>query len=93
MTLINCILIDTVIANDSKGIFSAKELISVTQHSQLPSWMENCSELAFVDLKLLQAREERLAFFSNVSNIAFIFAILLQAILGKSQVLILNYVI
>lgn len=51
------------------------------------SWMDDCSHLAFVDLDLLQSKEQKLAFFVNVTNVAWIYAILLQAMLGQSQVI------
>lgn len=79
--------------NDSKGIFTAEELFSITQHSQFMSWMDDCSHLAFVDLDLLQSKEQKLAFFVNVTNVAWIYAILLQAMLGQSQVIYFEYII
>ncbi|XP_015911906.2 zinc finger FYVE domain-containing protein 26 isoform X1 [Parasteatoda tepidariorum] len=69
---------DTAMANDSCGIFTRKELVSLVEHSEMVHWMEDCSELCFVDLTLLKTREEKLAFFSNVTNIAWIHAILLE---------------
>ncbi|GFU59897.1 zinc finger FYVE domain-containing protein 26 [Nephila pilipes] len=79
------IMQDTILANDSCGIFSIQELLSLTQHSEIASWMEECTELAFVDLDLLQSRKEKLAFFVNVTNIAFLHAILLEVTTFHSQ--------
>lgn len=78
--------------NDSNGIFKPEQLTSLAEHSQLLSWMEECSELAFVNLDLLTTAEEKLAFFINVTNIAWLYAILLQTILGKSQVEFFSFV-
>ncbi|KAF8796021.1 Zinc finger FYVE domain-containing protein 26 [Argiope bruennichi] len=76
---------DTTMANDSCGVFTVAELFSLAQHSELSTWMEECSELAFVDLDLLLSREEKLAFFVNLTNIAWLHAILLEVISWKSQ--------
>ncbi|XP_054713463.1 zinc finger FYVE domain-containing protein 26-like [Uloborus diversus] len=81
---------DTTIANASDGIFTTEEFISLTKHSEMMNWMEKCSELAFVDLDLLQSREEKIAFYVNVTNIAFIFAILLQVSLNITNDLMLS---
>ncbi|GBM82852.1 Zinc finger FYVE domain-containing protein 26 [Araneus ventricosus] len=76
---------DTTMANDSCGVFTVAELFSLAQHSELSTWMEECSELAFVDLDLLNSREEKLAFFVNLTNVAWLHAILLEVISWKSQ--------
>ncbi|CAL1270215.1 unnamed protein product [Larinioides sclopetarius] len=76
---------DTTMANDSCGVFTVAELFSLSQHSELSTWMEECSELAFVDLDLLKSREEKLAFFVNLTNVAWLHAILLEVISWKSQ--------
>ncbi|KFM76268.1 hypothetical protein X975_06435, partial [Stegodyphus mimosarum] len=46
---------DTAMANDSSGIFDKTELLSLIEHSELLGWMKDCSELAFVNLDLLQS--------------------------------------
>ncbi|GIY98912.1 zinc finger FYVE domain-containing protein 26 [Caerostris extrusa] len=76
---------DTTMANDSCGIFTVEDFYSLAQHSELSTWMEECSELVYVDLDLLNSREEKLAFFVNVTNIAWLHAILLEVISWLSQ--------
>ncbi|KAG8181285.1 hypothetical protein JTE90_022223 [Oedothorax gibbosus] len=76
---------DTVIVSNSSGIFTVEELISVSQSSHFNSWMEDCSELEFVDLELLETKNEKLEFFINVTNLAWLHAILFEALYSKSQ--------
>ncbi|GIY07382.1 zinc finger FYVE domain-containing protein 26 [Caerostris darwini] len=76
---------DTTMANDSCGIFTVEDFYSLAQHSELSTWVEECSELVYVDLDLLNSREEKLAFFVNVTNIAWLHAILLEVISWLSQ--------
>ncbi|XP_076306250.1 zinc finger FYVE-type containing 26 spastizin isoform X2 [Tachypleus tridentatus] len=60
---------------ESGGILNVHDVKALRQETTLCNWIDKCCELKFVDLDRLETREQKLCFFTNVTNIAWMLAV------------------
>lgn len=69
------IIQDACIRSNTEGIVTMSLITSLIKEKEIKDWMMSTGEIAYIDISLLNTKEEKLAFFGNLCNIMWLHAI------------------